>query len=60
MWPKIGKIVDKFNAQNVLWYLEKELVVTGQQCWLTKISQSETTLIPSCMVIWDWYIRRPW
>lgn len=60
MWPEIGKIVDKFNAQNVLWYLEKELVVTGQQCWLTKISESETTLFPSFMVILDWYIRRLW
>lgn len=41
---EVGKIVEKFNEQNVLWYLEKGLMVTGHQCWLTKISNFETTL----------------
>lgn len=40
------KNVEKCSEQNGLWYLDKELVVTGHQCWLTKISHSKTTPFP--------------
>lgn len=37
MTLEVGKIVEK-NSEDVLWYLEKGLVVTGHQRWLTKIT----------------------
>ena len=47
---EVSQAVEKFDEQDVLWYLEKGSGVTGHRHWLTKISHSETTSSPCFMV----------